>query len=51
MTQQDAVIDVLADAFTEHFGPGHEPTPQGVLIDDALRAFLERWPAGQLTDS
>jgi hypothetical protein len=46
--QQGAVTEVLADAFTEHFGPGHEPTAQGVLIDDALRAFLEQWPADQL---
>ena len=51
VAQQDAVIEVLADAFTERFGPGHEPTARGVLIDDALRAFLERWPADQLTDS
>jgi hypothetical protein len=51
VAQQDAVIEVLADAFTEHFGPGHEPTERGVLIDDALRAFLEQWPADILTDN
>ncbi|HEX7660549.1 MAG TPA: hypothetical protein VF444_13830 [Pseudonocardiaceae bacterium] len=44
LKEQDEVIDVLADAFTEHFGPGHEPTERGVLIDNALGAFLTRWP-------
>lgn len=51
LDQQDEVIEVLADAFSEHFGPGHEPTEQGVLIDNALGAFLARWPAEDLTDT
>ena len=51
LAQQEAMIDVLADAFTEHFGPGHEPTAHGVLIDDALGAFLARWPAEDLIDN
>jgi hypothetical protein len=49
LEQQEAVIDVLGDAFTEHLGPGHEPTARGVLIDNALGAFLTRWPAEDLT--
>lgn len=51
LDQQDEVIEVLADAVSEHYGPGHEPTAQGVLIDNALGAFLTRWPAEDLTDS
>ena len=50
LDQQEAMIDVLGDAFTEHFGPGQEPTEQGKLIDDALGAFLTRWPSEDLTD-
>lgn len=46
--EQQAVTEILADAFTEHFGPGHIPTEQGVLIDDALGQFLTRWPADDL---
>jgi hypothetical protein len=48
--QQESVIDVLADAFTEHLGPDDEPTAQGVLIDNALGAFLTRWPTEELLD-
>ncbi|TNC23747.1 hypothetical protein [Amycolatopsis alkalitolerans] len=50
LDQQDEVIEVLADAFTEHLGPGQEPTEQGVLIDNALGAFLTRWPTEALSD-
>lgn len=42
--QREAVEDILADAFTDNLGPGHEPTERGVLIDDTLGAFLLRWP-------
>ncbi|KAA9157943.1 hypothetical protein FPZ12_023965 [Amycolatopsis acidicola] len=48
LDQQEEVIDALGDAFTEHLGPGHEPTEEGVLIDNALGAFLTRWPAEDL---
>jgi hypothetical protein len=48
--QQESVIDVLSDAFTEHLGPGQEPTSQGVLIDNALGAFLTKWPTEELLD-
>ncbi|MGW5724070.1 hypothetical protein ACWEVP_48450 [Amycolatopsis sp. NPDC003865] len=50
LDQQEAVIDILGDAFTEHLGPGHEPTARGVLIDNALGAFLTKWPAEELQD-
>lgn len=50
MDQQESVIEVLSDAFTEHLGPGHEPTAQGALIDNALGAFLTRWPTEELLD-
>jgi len=50
LEQQEAVIDVLGDAFTEHLGACHEPTARGVLIDNALGAFLTRWPAEELSD-
>ncbi|PKV97294.1 hypothetical protein ATK30_8269 [Amycolatopsis echigonensis] len=50
LDQQEAMIDVVGDAFSEHFGPGHEPTEQGKLIDDALGAFLTRWPSEDLTE-
>ncbi|WP_410669591.1 hypothetical protein [Amycolatopsis sp. cmx-4-68] len=50
LEQQEAVIDVLGDAFTEHLGAGHEPTARGALIDNALGAFLTRWPAEELAD-
>jgi hypothetical protein len=48
--QQEAVLDVLVAAFADHLGPEDEPTPRGVVIDDALGAFLMRWPAEDLTD-
>jgi hypothetical protein len=43
LEQQEAVIDVLTEAFVDHLGPGDEPTPHGVFIDDAMGAFLLRW--------
>ncbi|WP_146060449.1 hypothetical protein [Amycolatopsis sp. CA-128772] len=48
--QQEAVIDVMSGAFTEHLGADYEPTARGVLIDDALGAFLARWPAEELDE-
>lgn len=50
LAQQEAVCEVLVDAFVDNLGPWDEPTPRGALIDDALGAFLERWPADELTD-
>lgn len=48
--QQELLIELLSDAFTEHLGPGQEPTAQGVLIDNALGAFLTKWPTENLLD-
>ncbi len=48
LQEQEEVADILSDAFTEHFGPGHVPTEQGKLIDEALGMFLTRWPAEDL---
>lgn len=48
LQQQYAVMRTLAGAFDEYLGPGHEPTPEGVVIDRALRSFLEQWPADDL---
>jgi hypothetical protein len=42
------VQDVLADAFSEHYGENHEPTETGVKIDNALGAFVTRWPSDVL---
>lgn len=40
----DKVQELFIDAFSEHYGPGHEPTETGMKIDNALGAFLIRWP-------
>lgn len=46
--QQYTVMRTLARAFDDHLGPGHEPTSEGVVIDKALRTFLEQSPADDL---
>ena len=38
------VMHILSDEFTRNLGPDHEPTPRGRDIDNALGAFLLRWP-------
>ncbi|KAA0024980.1 hypothetical protein [Antrihabitans cavernicola] len=48
LQQQDEMIDLLGDAFSENLGPGHLPTERGVEIDNALGAFLTRWPSEAL---
>lgn len=35
---------ILSYEFTRNLGPDHEPTPRGRDIDNALGAFLLRWP-------
>ncbi|WP_137816940.1 hypothetical protein [Gandjariella thermophila] len=42
--EREAVEDLLADALSENFGPGHAPTERGTLIEHTIDAFLERWP-------
>jgi hypothetical protein len=46
--QWETVEDTLADALAEHWGPGHEPDETGVKIDDAIGAFVTRWPNDNL---
>jgi hypothetical protein len=47
----DAVADTFMYALSEHWGPGHEPDETGKRIDNALGAFLTRWPNDELADS
>jgi hypothetical protein len=47
----DAVQDRLISAMSEHWGPGHEPDETGKRIDNALGAFMARWPNDELADS
>jgi hypothetical protein len=44
----DAVADRIMDALSEHWGPDHEPDETGKRIDNALGAFLTRWPNDKL---
>jgi hypothetical protein len=41
---RSAVEEILSDEFCRNLGPDDEPTPRGRDIDDALGAFLLRWP-------
>jgi hypothetical protein len=45
------VLDTFMEAMSEHFGPGHEPDETGKRIDNALGAFMTRWPNDKLADS
>ncbi len=38
------VADALSSEFSNHLGPDYEPTEYGRSVDDALGAFLMRWP-------
>jgi hypothetical protein len=40
---RQAVEDILSTSFMHHLS-GNEPTEAGVTIEDALDAFLSRWP-------
>ncbi len=42
--QSDTVVDVLSDAMSPHFGPGHIPNERGKAIDNAIGAYLLAWP-------
>lgn len=44
----ETVADTFIDALSEHYGPGHEPDEAGKRIDNALGAFLTRWPNDNL---
>jgi hypothetical protein len=43
-TVSETVAETFIDALSEHYGPGHEPDETGKRIDNALGAFLTRWP-------
>lgn len=50
--QADDVTDVFARAFIVNVGPDEDhPTERAVQIDDALGAFLKRWPVEVLEES
>ena len=42
--ERGAVEEILSDEFCRNLGPDDEPTPRGRDIDNALGAFLLRWP-------
>jgi hypothetical protein len=42
--QRGAVEDLLADALSENWGPGHVPNEHGLAIERAINRFLEVWP-------
>lgn len=45
LDQQELVAEIFGIAFMENLGPDHDhPTERAVRIDDALAAFLYRWP-------
>ena len=42
--ERHTVEELLSDEMSKHLGPDYEPTDQGRAIDDAIGAFLTRWP-------
>lgn len=46
-----AVTETFIDALSEHYGPGHIADETGKKIDNALGAFMLRWPNDALADS
>lgn len=51
VAEWETVEETFIDAFSEHYGPGHEPDETGKRIDNALGAFMTRWPNDKLADS
>jgi hypothetical protein len=49
--QWDTVSETLNYALADHWGPDHVPDETGVRIDNALGAFMTRWPNDQLAGS
>lgn len=41
---REAVEDILSRSFMHHLNQDHSPTSTGVEIDNALGAFLLKWP-------
>jgi hypothetical protein len=42
--QSDAVVNLLIDALSANYGPGHIPNNYGKIIDNAIGAYLLAWP-------
>jgi hypothetical protein len=42
--EREAVEDILSTEFCNHLRSDYEPTEYGRAIDNALGAFLTRWP-------
>ena len=42
--ERSAVEEILSNEFCRSLGADDEPTPRGRDVDDALGAFLLRWP-------
>jgi len=43
-TQRVQVEEILSSEFCRNLRPDYEPTERGAVIDNALGAFLLRWP-------
>jgi hypothetical protein len=48
--QWEEVQRVMSRAMSDHFLPGHLPDETGKAIDNALGAFLTRWPGDAISD-
>jgi hypothetical protein len=42
--QSDAVVNLLIDALSANYGPGHISNDYGKIIDNAIGAYLMAWP-------
>lgn len=42
--QSDAVVNLLIDALSANYGPGHIPNDYGKILDNAIGAYLMAWP-------
>lgn len=51
LSEWETVEDTMIEAMSEHYGPGHIPDETGKQIDNALGAFMLRWPNDALADS
>jgi hypothetical protein len=42
--QSHAIVNLLIDALSENYGPGHIPNERGKAIDDAIADYFLTWP-------
>ena len=49
--QWRAVEDAMSSAMSDHYGPGHQPDETGIAAEDALDAFVLRWPNDHLASA